>query len=157
MGFAADVAEYGREHGITNFMEAWDRFHDPPPDWDPWDPDRRRSSRSRSRERQRERERERQRQEIELERWQREAEKLAAVVRQCIARSKTKMKFLAACEVIAVEDPLAVAESGEEVVETIYDRLDAEARRRGTSSDELVQERLAGREFTGFFGPKSAH
>ena len=147
MGFAADVAEYGREH---DFMEAWHMFHDP-------GPDRSSRSRRRSRERQREWERESQRQEMERQRRDRQNEKLAAVVRQCVARRKTRADFLAACEIVgAADDPLAVAESGEEVVATIYDWLDAEARRRRTSSDELIQERLAERQVA-IRTPKSSH
>ena len=144
MGLAADISEYGREHGILDFMEAFHMFMDPGPNhWDsPSSETRARMARSRSRERRRKEDLELRREQQEIAR--RRSEDLThAVIRECISKGHTRAQFLAACEILGIEDPLVVAESGEDIVRTIFDRLDAEAHRQNASRDELVQKKLA--------------
>ncbi|CAE7177982.1 unnamed protein product, partial [Symbiodinium microadriaticum] len=125
MGWAADIADYGYEHGITDFMEAWHKYMDPGPDWDPDNPE----WQARQRQQQRQEQAERDARDRSRSRERRRAQapdKIAAVVRTCIAKGQTRKDLFAACEIVGVDDPLAVAESGEEIVQRIYERLDDE-------------------------------
>ena len=71
-------------------------------------------------------------------------EKTLAVQRQCHLRGKTMEDFTAACDIVSFkDDPLAGADSGEEVVQNVFERLDAEARRQNTSSDALLAKKKA--------------
>ena len=71
-------------------------------------------------------------------------EKTVAVQRQCDLRGKTMEDFTAACDIVGFrEDPFAVGDSGEEVVQHVFERLDAEARRQNTSSDALLERKKA--------------
>ncbi|CAE7021602.1 unnamed protein product [Symbiodinium sp. KB8] len=142
MGWAADIADYGYEHGITDFMEAWHKYMDPGPDWDPDNPE----WQARQRQQQRQEQAERDARDRSRSRERRRAQapdKIAAVVRTCIAKGQTRKDLFAACEIVGVDDPLAVAESGEEIVQRIYERLDDEARRQATTSSELIKQKLA--------------
>lgn len=74
----------------------------------------------------------------------RRIEKNAAVMRYCSLRGKDMIDFKAACEILGIaDDPLAVAESGEEVAQTVFQRLDAVAREQNTSSDALIRRKMA--------------
>eukprot|EP00437_Effrenium_voratum_P062614 CAMPEP_0181493216 /NCGR_PEP_ID=MMETSP1110-20121109/51104_1 /TAXON_ID=174948 /ORGANISM="Symbiodinium sp., Strain CCMP421" /LENGTH=61 /DNA_ID=CAMNT_0023620515 /DNA_START=332 /DNA_END=517 /DNA_ORIENTATION=- len=56
------------------------------------------------------------------------------------------IEFQAACEIVGItDDPLAIAESGEGVFQTVFERLDAEAMRQNASSDELIRRQLVKR------------
>ncbi|CAL1137942.1 unnamed protein product [Cladocopium goreaui] len=69
-------------------------------------------------------------------------EKTLAVQRQCHLRGKTMEDFTAACDIVSFkDDPFAGADSGEEVVQNVFERLDAEARRQNTSSDALLAKK----------------
>ena len=73
-------------------------------------------------------------------------EKTAAVMRQCTLQGKTMIEFQAACEIVGItDDPLTIAESGEGVFQTVFERLDAEAMRQNASSDELIRRKLVKR------------
>ncbi|CAE7421327.1 unnamed protein product [Symbiodinium natans] len=57
---------------------------------------------------------------------------------------KTLLDFHAACEIVGISDPTALvdaAETGEEVFQTVFGRLSAEATRQNTSSDDLIQRK----------------
>ena len=123
-------------------MEAWHKYMDPGPDWDPDNPE----WQARQRQQQRQEQAERDARDRSRSRERRRAQapdKIAAVVRTCIAKGQTRKDLFAACEIVGVDDPLAVAESGEEIVQRIYDRLDDEARRQSTTSSELIKQKLA--------------
>lgn len=75
----------------------------------------------------------------------RRIEKTLAVMRYCSLRGKDVIYFQLACVIVGItDDPLAVAESGEEVAQTVFQRLDAVAREQNTSSDALIQREKAG-------------
>ena len=171
MGYGADVAEFAADHGITDFDEACELYNDPGPDLDDFGdpPPRRPRSRSRNRgEVCRYWQRGRCRygtacrflhgpvrhatgsSSSTLEREQldpdmsRRFEKTAAVMRYCSLHGKDMIYFHLACEIVGItDDPLAVAESGEEVAQTVFQRLDAVAREQNTSSDALIQRKKA--------------
>ena len=74
----------------------------------------------------------------------RRIEKTHAVMRYCSLRGKDMIYFHLACVIVGItDDPLAVAESGEEVAQTVFQRLDAVAREQNTSSDALIQRKKA--------------
>ena len=71
-------------------------------------------------------------------------EKTLAVQRQCHLRGKTMEDFTAACDIVGFkDDPFAVGDSGQQVVQNVFERLDAEARRQNTSSDALLARKKA--------------
>ena len=70
-----------------------------------------------------------------------EEDKEASLEQHCRLKGKTREDFELACEIVGITDPLATAETGEEVFQTVFDRLDAVARRQKTSSDGLIERR----------------
>ena len=169
MGYGADVAEFAADHGITDLSEACELYNDPGIDFDdfrddydddddddddgpnhsPSPPPRRPRSRSKNRGRVPVRHatgsssNALEREQLDPD-MSRRIEKTAAVMRYCSLRGKDMIYFQLACVIVGItDDPLAVAESGEEVAQTVFQRLDAVAREQNTSSDALIQRKKA--------------